>query len=100
MNGSASPNDPCLELTNTQVLSEFVDKNVRVYRDDSHIEGICRSLDGYLNCVLENAVFLEREQIDQKLSTPTGEASAQTCLKLKTAFISGSSVKHISILNQ
>lgn len=74
-----------IQQLNVEILQRFVDKCVEVCRDDSTLEGVCRSIDGYLNVILENSVFKDKE---------SGEK-----MHLKTCFVVGSSIKHIRCIN-
>lgn len=73
-----------MDMLNAEILEDFIDKRIRIVREDSIFEGECRSMDGYLNTILENAMFKNKEN--------------GTSVSLKTCFVIGSSVKHISIL--
>lgn len=66
-------------------FSAFIDKEVKVLKDESVIQGICRSIDGYLNTILENAIYT------RKLDGKT--------IKMKSCFVTGGSVKNISSIN-
>lgn len=73
-----------LELINAKMLEKFVDRKVKIYKNDCALEGICRSIDGYLNTILENAVFINKEQ--------------KIMANLKTCLVIGSTIKHINII--
>ncbi|ELA41081.1 uncharacterized protein VICG_01874 [Vittaforma corneae ATCC 50505] len=86
-NHSETAQDPSkseMELLNARILNDFIDKRITMVREDSIFEGECRSMDGYLNTVLENATFKNKEN--------------GASMSLKTCFVIGNSVKHISIL--
>lgn len=68
-----------------QHYGDIIDKKILIkYYGDARITGVCRSIDGYLNTVLEDADFFEN---------PTAEAT-----KLATCFVRGGSLRHIEIL--
>jgi len=70
---------------NTEILQHFIDKEVEVFREDCTFTGVCRSIDGYLNSVLENVTFKTKE--------------TQATVHFKTCFVVGNSIRHISIIN-
>lgn len=72
-------------MCRNEMYSRFLDKRVAITKGDSNcFVGMCRSIDGYLNVVLEDAEYAE------KTKDP---------VNLKTCFVTGNSLKHISIIN-
>lgn len=68
-----------------EIYSRFLDKKVAVKKGESNcFIGICRSIDGYLNIVLEDVKYTEK---------------AKDSISLKTCFVTGNSLKHVSIIN-
>lgn len=71
---------------NSLLYRTFVDRRVTAQcTNETRIEGICRSMDGYLNMVLEEARIVGSPDTDSPLTV-------STCL------VNGSSVKHVQLL--
>ncbi|KAI5151682.1 U6 snRNA-associated Sm-like protein LSm2 [Enteropsectra breve] len=66
------------------IYSNFIDKKVGItLRNEALICGICRSLDGYLNIVLEGAVYRHVADTEESFSS---------------CFVRGMSVMHIEVM--
>ena len=62
------------------IFQDFVDNSVNVKTENCNFKGICRSIDGYLNTVLEDVEITENGMKEF----------------LKTCFINGGLVKYIN----
>lgn len=89
-NSSSSQHENENLAEDKSIFSEFIDKLVSVKTENCSFEGICRSIDGYLNAVLENVEFY--------LQTAEGKEIEKT--HLKTCFLAGGSIKHLNIIKQ
>lgn len=72
-------------LCESEIYTRFLDKRVAIRKSDSNcFTGVCRSIDGYLNVILENVEYTEKN------NDP---------VRLQTCYVTGNLLKHISIIN-
>lgn len=65
----------------SEFYKNYIDKNIKIIlQDEAQCTGVCRSIDGYLNVVLENAEF---------------DSPSSDNLCLSSCLIRGTGVKHI-----
>lgn len=73
-----------LPMNDIELYKNFIDKKVIArWQDGTLMKGICRSIDGYLNIVLENV-----EYADEKESST---------INLSNCFVKGSFLTHIEL---
>lgn len=75
-----------LEDSKIYILEDFIDQNVEITTEENVFKGTCRSIDGYLNVILENVLFESRKD------------EGESTLELRTCFVPGTVIKHINIL--
>jgi len=89
------------EQTNGSIFDDFIDKKVKIVKGDFNknqlyqLTGLCRSIDGYLNTVLEDCILLDLAESQNTEKTNCEETQE----RFKTCFVTGNSLKHICLAN-
>ena len=84
-NSSQSVMENETSIEDKSIFPDFVDKMMEVQTEGYVLQGILRSIDGYLNCVLENVKIV-------------AQTEPQESINLKTCFLRGITIKHINTL--
>lgn len=72
-------------MEETELYKIFIDKKVSLrYRGDAYLVGTCRSIDGYLNVIIEDGEYFEGAE--------TG------AMKVSSCFVRGGALRHIEVL--
>lgn len=68
-----------------QLYKKFIDRKILIkYAGDGYFTGVCRSIDGYLNTVLEGGLFFEGDDAEP--------------ISVSTGFVKGGALRHIELL--
>lgn len=72
-------------MEETEFYRSLVDRRVSLrYRGDAYLTGTCRSIDGYLNVIIEDGEYFEAPGTD--------------AVRLVSCFVRGGALRHIEVL--